>query len=148
MFENLFLLQITRAVHIWDLIAGDAGNISRTALENLKMEAYMGGAVMMLIFLAIAILIAFLIPYEPGKNPRDPQKRRMWMIIMGVLVLVVLFVISLLATRTLSGRQADIIQQATLISVAVNTILYFGLAFVLSKVARKSKLGTWFPSKK
>lgn len=148
MIDKLFLLQITRAVHLWDLITGDAGKISRTALDNLKLEAYMGGAIIALVFLAIAILIAFMVPYEPGKNPRDPQKRRMWMIIMGVLVLVGLFVVSLLATRTLSGRQADIIQQASLISVAVNTILYFVLAFVLSKIARKTKLGTWFPSKK
>ena len=135
-------------VHLWDLIFGDPGSVSPRMLDNLKMEAYIGGIVVAVVMLGIAALIAFQIPYEPGKNPRDPRKRRVWMIVLGVITLILLFIISILATNELTGRKADELQQATLIAVGISTVLYFALAFVLSKVFRRTKLGTWFPAKK
>lgn len=148
MIKSFFLLQTTRVIHLWDLIFDNPGNVSATMLDNLKMEAYFTGILFSIVFLGIAMLIAFLIPHEPGKNPQDPRKRRIWLLVMGILLVILMFVISMLITSDLSGKKAAELQQAALISVVISGVLYFLMSFGLSKAFRKTKLGTWFPSKK
>ncbi|MDX2246888.1 MAG: hypothetical protein SF052_08950 [Bacteroidia bacterium] len=148
MIKSFFLLQTSRVIHLWDLIFDNPANVTPKMVDNLKLEVYFSGVLFAILFLGIAMLIAFLIPHEPGKNPTDPGKRRIGLLFMGILVVVLMFVISLLITSDLTGKKAAELQQAALISVAISGILYFVLAFVMSKVFRKTKLGTWFPSKK
>ncbi|MEZ4826407.1 MAG: hypothetical protein R3C61_08950 [Bacteroidia bacterium] len=148
MIKSFFLLQTSRVIHLWDLIFDNPGTVSATMLDNLKMEAYLTGIVFSIVFLGIAMLIGFLIPHEPGKNPTDPRKRRIWLLVMGVLLVILMFVISMLITSDLTGKKAAELQQAALISVAISGVLYTLMAFGLSKAFRKTKLGTWFPSKK
>lgn len=147
MLNAIILLQASRSVHLWDFIFGNPGRISQQAFQNIKMEAYIAGAILSLLFLGIAVLISNSIAFEPGTRPRDPRKRRMVFFITGAIAIIFLFAISSFTVTSLRGRQADEFQQVMLLSVVLNALIYFVLGFVLSKVFSASKIGTWFPSK-
>jgi hypothetical protein len=111
------------------------------------MEVYIGGAIIALLCLGIAILISNSIAYEAGTKPKDARKRRIAFYVMGIIAMILLFAISSFSVTSLRGRQADEFQTVLLISVVVNALVYFVLGFLLSKIFSSSKLGTWFPSK-
>ena len=51
------------------------------------------GVLSALVFLLLAMLVANMIKFEPGSNPRDPQKRKLWFWVLGVLATVLAFVL-------------------------------------------------------
>lgn len=145
---HTILLQTSRrSVHLWDVLFGDPGRITSSAFENIKTEVFIAGALLALLCLAIAWLISNSIAYEAGKNPRDPFKRRLAFIIIGVVAIVLLFAMSSFSVTNLRGRQMEEFQQVMLISIAINALIYFLLGFALSKMMPRSKFGTIFPSK-
>lgn len=147
MLSNFIVLQASRSIHLWDVLFGNPGQISRTAFDAIKTEAFIAGALLALVCLGIAILIAVAIPYESGRNPSDPRKRRIAFIITGLVAVIALFAISTFSVTSLKGTQAEQFRNTMLISVAINALLYFVGGFALSKIFSKAKIGTWFPSK-
>ncbi len=145
---NIILLQASRkTVHLWDVLFGNPGRISRSAFETIKTEVFVAGALLALLCLLIAWLISNSIPYEAGKNPRDPFKRRMTFIIIGVVAIILLFAMSSFSVSNLKGRQMEEFRQVMMYSIVINALIYFVLGFAFSKIFSKSKFGTIFPSK-
>ncbi|RMG67011.1 MAG: hypothetical protein D6722_13955 [Bacteroidetes bacterium] len=147
MLSNFIVLQASRTLHLWDVLFGNPGRISKTDFDAIKTEAFIAGALLALICLGIAVLISQAIAYESGRNPRDPRKRRLVFIITGLIAVVALFAISSFSVTSLRGTQAEQFRTTMLISVAINALIYFVGGFALSKIFSKSKIGTWFPSK-
>ncbi|RMG26505.1 MAG: hypothetical protein D6730_09005 [Bacteroidetes bacterium] len=145
---NIILLQASRkSIHLWDVLFGDPGRIPRSAFETIKTEVFIAGALLAVLCLGIAWLIANSIPYEAGKNPRDPFKRRMAFIIVGVVAIVLLFAMSSFSVTNLRGRQMEEFRQVMMYSIIINALIYFIVGFALSKLLPRSKFGTIFPSK-
>lgn len=114
-----------------------------------------------LAFLLIAMLVASLIKYEAGSNPKDPQKRRLWFWILGILALVLTFVLLFFvipvpvdaidwdqildasARRKYENQMAHYTMMAG-IATGVSFVLYVVLGFVLSKIFKSKKIGDWF----
>lgn len=145
---NIILLQASRkSVHLWDVLFGNPGRISARAFDAIKTEVFIAGALLALLCLLIAWLIANSIAYEAGKNPRDPFKRRMAFIIIGVIAVILLFAMSSFSVTNLKGRQMEEFRTVMMYSIVINALIYFVGGFVLSKFLSKSKFGTIFPSK-
>lgn len=48
------------------------------------MSAYFISIIFAAVVLLGAILISIIIPFEPGVNPKDPRKRRVWFWILAL----------------------------------------------------------------
>ena len=111
-------------------------------------------------FLLLAILISSRIKYEPGNNPKDPQKRRIWFWVLGVLTLILAFVLLFFVIPVAvdaidwsqytpkekmdyENKMAHYTMMAG-IATGVSFILYVVLGFVLSKMFKSKKIGDWF----
>lgn len=53
-------------------------------VQALIGETYMYAIIIALVAIVLAFIIANLIKFEGGKNPRDHIKRRVWFIILGL----------------------------------------------------------------
>lgn len=112
-------------------------------------------------FLLIAMLVANLIKFEPGSNPRDPQKRKLWFWILGVLALILAFVllyfvipvpvdavdwdqiVDVSAKRRYEDQMAHYRMMAG-IATGACFVIYILLGFILSKLFKSKKIGNWF----
>lgn len=150
-----------------------AGAAATAAAANLNqnvsfqvpddMTIFLTGIVSALAFLLIAMLVANLIKYEPGSNPRDPHKRRLWFWVLGALTLITTFVLLFFVFQPATTQ--DLVKMGALkmpsdraaydakfmhyskmypIAVGVSFVLYVILGFVLSKIFKNKKIGNWF----
>lgn len=112
-------------------------------------------------FLLLAMLVANLIKFEPGSNPRDPQKRKLWFWIFGVLAFILAFVllyfvipvpveaidwdqiVDVSARRRYEAQMAHYRMMAG-IATGVCFVVYILLGFILSKIFKNKKIGNWF----
>jgi succinate dehydrogenase/fumarate reductase cytochrome b subunit len=130
---------------------------------NSPMTPIIVGVVAALVFILLAVLVANMIKFDPGANPKDKQKRRLWFWILGVLATVVAFVLiyfafppitSIEVFSDMRGVTKDDIQKFTVnynkymlwsgISTAGTFVLYVLLGFILSKLFKTKKIGNWF----
>ena len=111
-------------------------------------------------FLLLAILISSLIKYEPGSNPKDPKKRRLWFWILGVLAVILAFVLLFFVipvpveaidwTKFTPKQKADydnlMAHYMMMAGIATGTcfVVYVVLGLILSKVFKNKKIGDWF----
>lgn len=112
-------------------------------------------------FLLLAMLVANLIKFEPGSNPQDPQKRKLWFWILGVLATILAFVllffvipvpveavdwdqiVDVSAKRRYENLMAHYTMMAG-IATGVCFVVYILLGFILSKIFKNKKIGNWF----
>ena len=140
------LLQV-KTPHLWDLLFGDPGRITRRAFENILTEVYIAGAIIAIFFLLFAIFISNSINYETGVAPKDPQKRRIVFYVLGILAIITLFAISTFSVTELSKMQEEQFKRTSFIAIGINALIYFVGGFALSKIFSNKKLGSWFPSR-
>lgn len=111
-------------------------------------------------FLLLAILISSLIKYEPGSNPKDPRKRRLWFWILGVLAVILVFVLLFFVipvpvdaidwTNFTPGEKKNyenaMAHYTMMAGIATGTcfVAYVVLGLILSKVFKNKKIGDWF----
>ena len=114
-------------------------------------------------FLLLAILISSLIKYEPGSNPKDPRKRRIWFWILGIIAVILVFVllffvfpvpVEVVKSGELGkfnpGQIATYEEQMAhymmMAGIATGTcfVVYVVLGLILSKVFKNKKIGDWF----
>lgn len=113
------------------------------------------GVVIALAFLLVSVLIANLIKYKP--DHRDFKKRKLWFWIMGVLALITAFVVffftikfatpDVKTTKQLAASYTELVNHFTMLkSIATGGafVLYIVLGFILSKIFKNKKIGTWF----
>lgn len=111
-------------------------------------------------FLLLAILISSLIKYEPGSNPKDPRKRRVWFWILGVVAVILAFVLLFFVipvpvdavdwtkfTPKEKKNYENLMAHYTMmagIATATCFVVYVVLGLILSKIFKTKKIGDWF----
>ena len=112
-------------------------------------------------FLLLAMLVASLIKFEPGSNPKDPQKRKLWFWILGVLATILAFVLLFfvipvpveavdwdqIVDVSAKRRYENLMAHYTMmvgIATGVCFVVYILLGFILSKIFKNKKIGNWF----
>ncbi len=118
-------------------------------LEELANETYMFAAITAVVFVGLSWIIANLIKWEGGKDPKDAGKRRaeffiLWFIAGASFFLYNMFVVSDKVAPNLQSK----FSQVNYISTAIVFVIYLLLGFILSKLMKNSKYGTIFPSAK
>jgi amino acid transporter len=142
------------------LILLAAGKMTTIPKVFGDVNMFVTAAVCAVGFLLLAILISSLIKYEPGSNPKDPRKRRLWFWILGVLAVILVFVLLFFVipvpvdaidwTNFTPGEQkkyADAMAHYMMMAgIATGTcfVVYVVLGLILSKVFKNKKIGDWF----
>lgn len=109
------------------------------------VTAYVLAIAVSLALLLIAAIIASIIKFEPGANPKDPRKRKIWFWILGILNPIISFCIGFFAIApSLRGSRHSSFITSLGIGVAIAFVLYIILGFVLSKIFKNGKIGHWF----
>jgi len=115
-------------------------------MKDQTMTAYIMAAAISIGSLLISVLIANLIKYEGGSNPKDKQKRRIWFWIIGVLALIVTLVVGFVFI--LPGIKIPTMQtrftNALFIGAGCGFVLYIIIGFIVSKIFKNGKVGNWF----
>lgn len=128
---------------------------------TLDVQTYIVAAVCALGFLLLAILVANMIKFEPGANPKDPKKRRAWFWILGVLGTILAFVLLFFVlkpvgleaidwTKCTPKEKTDYINglahynKIAGIATGACFVLYILLGLILSKMFKTKKIGNWF----
>lgn len=119
-------------------------------VEGLISNTYILAVIAAIVFIAFSLLAAQLIAYQGGKNPRDPVKRRVWFWILAVLNVILFFAWNYFFVLN-KIKPVPALQDKFLINSAIATgvtlVVYFLVGFLLSKLIKKGKYGTIFPSK-
>ena len=120
------------------------------ALSQAITSTYLYDVVIAIVFVAIMVLVANLIQWRPGKNETSGKTRRVWFFVLmfvnliGCLVFDFLAWLSYITVPAFSSKY----KLAMIVASIVSTVVYFGLGFVLVKIAPiGSKLQSIFPKK-
>jgi len=121
-----------------------------TDVEGLITSTYMLAVVFAIVFVAIAILISQMIAYEGSKNARDSVKRRIWFFVLAVVNFVTFFSYNYFIVESkikpVPVLQNDFFKHSA-IAAGVTILSYLAIGFILSKLMKRGKFGTIFPSK-
>lgn len=118
-------------------------------LQGLNTQTYILGAVAGGIFLLTAAIIAHLIRFEGGSNPKDPGKRRQWFWVFMFLSFSSCFFYNMyIVSHTIAPNLQAKFMTANVIGSFICLGTYLVSGFVVSKMFSKGKLGSWFPSNK
>lgn len=115
-------------------------------MQTSVISAYVIGAAVLIAALLLAVIVSNCIKYEPGANPQDAKKRRLWFWIFCVSCLVFSFLIPYFIIYTgikVPAKQAAYLMHMV-ISTGVMTVLYIVIGWILSKVSGHGKLSNWF----
>lgn len=119
-------------------------------LDGLISNTYILAVVAAIVFVGIAILIGSLIAYQGGKNPSDAKKRRVWFWLTGIVATAAFFCYNYFyVSGTIVPTQMlqDKFFTHTAIATGVTLVVYVIAGFVMSKLLKRQKFGTVFPSK-
>ncbi len=119
-------------------------------LSRAITSTYLYDAVIAVVFVLIMILVANLIKWQPGKNETSGRTRRVWFFILMAVNLLACLAFDYFAwfkyitIPTFASKYT----LAMIIASLVSTVVYFGLGFLLVKIARiGTKLQSIFPKK-
>ena len=119
-------------------------------LSQAITSTYLYDIVIAVVFVALMILVAHLVQWQPGKNERSGSTRRVWFFILMIINLFACLVFDFLAwhNNITVPAFASKYTLAMIIASIVATVFYFGLGFLLVKIARiGTKLQSIFPKK-
>lgn len=120
-------------------------------LNGLISNTYILAIVIAVVFVGISIAVSSMIAFEGGRNPRDPKKRRVWFIILGIIGTILFFswnyFIVLEKIKPVASFQNQFLKHAG-IATGVTLVVYVLVGFILSKLMRRKKYGTIFSSAK
>ena len=119
-------------------------------VDGLISNTYILAIVAALVFVGIAILISSMIAYQGGKNPTDAKKRRVWFWITGIIAAAAFFCYNYFyVSGTIVPTQMlqDKFFTHTAIATGVTLATFVLIGFMASKLMKKGKFGTVFPSK-
>lgn len=113
-------------------------------LEALIGETYMYAIIFAILALAIAYIIALLIKWQGGKNPRDHVKRRIWYIIIGIVFPIAFFLYNILYVSSYIQKaplQAQF-SSANIIATLIALGFYVIVGIITMLIMRSSKWGS------
>jgi hypothetical protein len=116
-------------------------------LSALDSQTYIISVSTAIVALGIAYVISNLISFEGGSKPRDPFKRRVTFIIVGLVSALLMYLYNIIIVlQTIAISLQDKFRTTALFSMAVLLIIYIICGFILSKILRTKKFGTIFAS--
>lgn len=108
-----------------------------------NFTAYVWAAVIMIVFLLAAIIISSMISYKPN-NPGTTTKRIIFWVC-AVLTFAAAFLVNIGIAHSIElPSEKSSYETAGLIGAGVAFVLFIVFGFVISKIFRQSKIGTWF----
>ncbi len=120
-------------------------------VDGLISNTYILAIVAALVFVGIAILISSMIAYQGGKNPTDAKKRRVWFWVTGIIAAAAFFCYNYFYVSGQIKPTQPLLQDKffthTAITTGVTLATFVLIGFVMSKLMKKGKFGTVFPSK-
>jgi hypothetical protein len=118
-------------------------------LEELANETYMFAAIAAVILVGVSWLVANLIKWEGGRDPKDAGKRRAAFFVIWFLGGAAFFLYNmfLVAEKVAPNLQSKF-SRVNYLSTVLVFVVYLLVGFVLSKLMKNSKYGTIFPSAK
>lgn len=115
-------------------------------MQTSVISAYIWGGGVLIVTLLLAAIVSLSIKYEPGTNPRDPQKRRavFWVFFVACLVLAFLMPYVFVYGGIKVPTQKDTYLLHTTISAGVMALLYVFVGWIISRASGHGKLSNWF----
>lgn len=143
-----FLLISTVPMQLMQLFGRRPRCSTMACATGLANGTILLGIIAALAAIGIAALIANLIQYEGGANPRDPKRRRTWF--WSILTAVFVAFVSYSQFRVLSSVslawQGLYLKRGVIPGALLLLSVYLGLGFLMSRAMfAKSKLSGWFP---
>jgi len=120
--------------------------LSLRDVDGLITNTYMLAVVTALVTLGIAILISNSIAYELSEKPKDPRKRKIifWVIAIVTPILFYVYNLFLVIPNIKKGPALDKFFMTSAISPVVSLVTFILVGFILSKIFKSKKIGTWF----
>ena len=132
------------------LVSAASNTINLKDVPAKITETYIVAVIFIVVFIALDILIANLIKFQGGTNPKDPGKRRVWFWVLAILAPLTFYLYNffLVIPNVKTGPALNKFSMHPPIASGVVLIVYIILGFVLAKMMSRGKVGNWFPSKK
>ena len=124
-------------------------NYSVKDVPGLITQTYILAIVCAVIFIGLAVLISNSINFEAGPNPKDPSKRRMWFWIFAVSAPIIFYLYNFMMVipSVRKGPASETFSIHPPIATAMVLLIFIISGFALSKMFKRGKLGSWFPTK-
>ncbi len=115
-------------------------------VDGLIVNTYMFAVISAIVMLAIALLIANSIKYQPGPKPKDASKRKLWFWILAILTPVIFYVYNLVLVmpNIKAGPAMNKFFMHSALSPVVAIVVFIAFGVILSKIFKRKKVGTWF----
>ncbi len=113
-------------------------------VQALIGETYMYAVIIGIVALVFAFIIAMLIKWQGGKNPRDHVKRRIWFIIVGIVFPIAFFLFNAFYVSSFISRpplQAKF-STGNLIATLIVLGVYVGVGIITMLFMRNTKWGS------
>lgn len=115
-------------------------------IDGLITNTYMFAVITAIVMIGIAILVASMIQFQSGANPKDRMKRKMWFWILAVLTPVIFFVYNLFLVlpNIKAGPAMNKFSLHSGLSPVIAFVLFVVFGIVVSKLFKRKKVGNWF----
>ena len=149
MKKSIILMTVFLTVFNVTFVAA-AAKLGPRDIPGLITSTYIFAIIFVAVFILLATIIANLIKFEGGTNPKDPGKRRLWFWILAIVAPIAFFIYNytVIIPSVKTGPALNKFFMHVPIGSAVVLIVYVASGFILAKMMSRSKIGNWFPSKK
>lgn len=115
-------------------------------MDGLITNTYMFAVMTAIVMIGIAILVASMIQFQSGANPKDRMKRKIWFWILAVLTPVIFFLYNLFLVlpNIKAGPAMKKFSLHNGLSPVVAFVLFVVFGIVISKLFKRKKVGNWF----
>ena len=119
---------------------------SLKGIDGLITNTYMFAVITAIVMIGIAILVATSVKNQPGPNPRDAAKRKLWFWILGILTPIIFYAynLTLVMPNIKAGPAMNKFFMHSALSPVVSIVIYIVLGVTISKIFKRKKVGTWF----
>jgi methionine sulfoxide reductase heme-binding subunit len=115
-------------------------------MPGLITNTYMFAVMTAIFMIGIAILVASMIQFQSGANPKDRMKRKIWFWILAVLTPVIFFLYNLylVLPNIKAGPAMNKFSLHNGLSPVIAFVLFVVFGIVVSKLFKRKKVGNWF----
>lgn len=115
-------------------------------IDGLITNTYMFAVITAIVMIGIAILVASMIQFQSGANPKDRMKRKIWFWILAVLTPVIFFVYNsfLVLPNIKAGPAMNKFSLHSGLSPVIAFVLFVVFGILVSKLFKRKKVGNWF----
>tara|TARA_A100001388_G_C28772362_1_gene504733 strand:+ start:1837 stop:2238 length:402 start_codon:yes stop_codon:yes gene_type:complete len=120
--------------------------LSLRDIDGLITQTYVFAVVVAIVALGVAILISNSIAFEFSEKPKDPRKRKIvfWLIAVISPILFYGYNLFLVTPNIKKGPAAAEFFMTGALSPVVTLVTYVVVGFLLAKIFKTKKIGTWF----